>query len=449
MRDPAMTENQKTKLDVIDRSSDHLLDLINDVLEMSKIEAGRATFEPTSFDLYRTLAYLESILRERAGNKGLELVIERSEDVPRYIRTDERKLRQVLLNLLGNAIKFTQTGKVILRVLVNDHKPAISSQDSPDSQAPQSESYYLRFEVQDTGVGIGPDEMDLLFNAFLQTKSGQGIAEGSGLGLTISQQYVHLMGGEISVESQLGVGSNFSFVIPVELASADLIKPDHPLHRVTGLIPGQPNYRILVVDDSQDNRALLQQMLANTGFEVQTAQSGQAAVEISQSWHPHLIWMDIRMPGIDGYQATRLIKESKGPAPIIIAVTASTFEDERARVLQAGFDDFLRKPFSEADVFERMALHLNIQFTYEVLKPTAATERQKITPADLEGLPEGWVASLRQAATRGRAKELLSLVEQLDENRQPLAKALQAMIDNYEFKQILDLTERDDSDDIG
>jgi CheY-like chemotaxis protein len=159
--------------------------------------------------------------------------------------------------------------------------------------------------------------------------------------------------------------------------------------------------------------------------------------------------MDIRMPGIDGYQATRLIKESKGPAPIIIAVTASTFEDERARVLEAGFDDFLRKPFSEADVLERMALHLNIQYTYEALKPTVATERQKLTPADFEGLPEGWVASLRQAATRGRAKELLSLVEQLDENHQPLAKALQAMIDNYEFKRILDLTERDDSDDIG
>ncbi len=447
MRDPATTENQKTKLEVIDRSSDHLLELINDVLEMSKIEAGRASFEPASFDLHRTLVNLESIFRERAGNKGIELVFERSGDVPRYIRTDERKLRQVLLNLLGNAIKFTQTGEVIFRVMVNDHEPAISSQQRPDSQTIQFESCKLQFEVQDTGVGIAPDEMDRLFEAFVQTKSGQAVGEGSGLGLTISQQYVHLMGGEIRVESQVGVGSKFSFVIPVELAPADRIKPDHPMQRVTGLVPGQPHYRILVVDDSQDNRALLQQILENIGFEVQTAESGQPAVEIYQSWHPNLIWMDIRMPGVDGYQATRLIKESKEPATKIIAVTASTFEDERARVLEADFDDFLRKPFSEAEIYALIAKHLNLKFTYENLKPSAAPESERVTPDDLEGLPDGWVSNLRQAATRGRTQELLSLIDQLDESHHLLANALQAMVDNYEFKRILDLTERDDSDD--
>jgi len=449
MRDPATTENQKTRLDVIDRSSDHLLELINDVLEMSKIEAGRASFEPASFDLHRTLVNLESILRERAGNKGIKLVFERSMDVPRYIRTDERKLRQVLLNLLGNAIKFTQAGKVIFRVTVIDQEPATSSQLHPDSQSPQFESCRLKFEVQDTGVGIAPDEMDRLFEAFLQTKSGQAVGEGSGLGLTISQQYVHLMGGEIRVESQVGVGSNFSFAIPVELAPADRIKPDHPMQRVTGLVPGQPRYRILVVDDSRDNRALLQQMLESTGFEVQTAESGQPAVEIYQSWHPNLIWMDIRMPGVDGYQATRLIKQSKEPATKIIAVTASTFEDERARVLEANFDDFLRKPFSEDEIYELIAKHLNVKFTYENLRLPAALESERVTPADLEDLPDGWVSNLRRAATRGRTQELLSLIDQLDESHHLLANALQSMVDNFEFKQILDLTERNDSDDIG
>jgi signal transduction histidine kinase/CheY-like chemotaxis protein len=447
-RDPATTENQKTKLEVIDRSSDHLLELINDVLEMSKIEAGRASYEPASFDLHSTLENLESILRERAGNKGIDLVFERSGDVPRYIRTDERKLRQVLLNLIGNAIKFTQTGKVIFRVMVNDQEPVISSQHRPDNHTIQFESCKLQFEVQDTGVGIAPDEMERLFEAFVQTKSGQAVGEGSGLGLTISQQYVHLMGGEIRVESQVGVGSKFSFVIPVELAPADRIKPDHPMRRVTGLVPGQPQYRILVVDDSRDNRALLQQMLESTGFEVKTAESGQPAVEIYQSWHPNLIWMDIRMPGVDGYQATRLIKGSKEPATKIIAVTASTFEDERARVLEANFDDFLRKPFSESEIYELIAKHLNVKFTYENLKPPAAPESGRVTPADLEGLPGGWVSNLRQAATRGRTQELLSLIDQLDESHHLLANALQSMVDNFEFKQILDLTERNDSDDI-
>ena len=217
--DPATTANQQTKLEMIDHSGELLLDMINNVLEMSKIEAGRTSFEPTSFDLHHTLANLESILGERAGKKGLELIFEISKDVPRFIRTDTRKLRQVLINLLSNAIKFTNSGSVILRVTVTDQESGISNQYRSDTQTAQFESCRLRFEVQDTGVGIASDEMDRLFEAFVQTKSGQATGEGTGLGLPISQQYVHLIGGEISVKSQLGVGSNFSMVIPVELVS--------------------------------------------------------------------------------------------------------------------------------------------------------------------------------------------------------------------------------------
>jgi signal transduction histidine kinase/DNA-binding response OmpR family regulator len=448
LRDPATTENQKTKLEVIDHSGELLLDLINDVLEMSKIEAGSISFEPTNFDLYHTLANLESLLGERASRKGLEFIFEKSNDLPRYIRTDERKLRQVLLNLLGNAIKFTQKGSVILRVTASDQASEMSSQLDSNYQTPQSKSCSLRFEVQDTGVGIAPDEMDRLFVAFVQTKSGQAVSEGSGLGLTISQQYVHLMGGEIHTESQVGVGSIFSFVIPVELVSDDQIKPERPFQRVIRLIPGQPQYRILVVDDSQDNRALLQQILENAGFEVQTAKSGQTAVEISNSWQPHLIWMDIRMPGVDGYQATRMIRESQGSATKVIAVTASAFEEERVSVLEAGCDDFVRKPFSEADIFEVMAKHLNVQYVYEELKPSVDLERARITPTDLEGLPDGWLAELRKAANRGREQELLTLIEQLDDDHQELADALRALVGNFEFNRVLDLTKRDGSNEL-
>ena len=448
MRDPAMTESQKSKLDAVDRSGEHLLDLINDVLELSKIESGRISFEPTSFDLHRTLANLESILRERAGRKGLEFIIDQSVDVPRYIRTDERKLRQVLINLLGNAIKFTNTGSVILRITVSDQESAKNYQNGTNSQTPKSESCSLRFEVQDTGVGIAPDEMDRAFEAFVQTKSGQAVGEGSGLGMPISQQHVQLLGGEISVESQVGVGSNFWFVIPVELISADQITPERPFQRVTGLAPGQPRYRILVVDDSKDNRALLQQLIESAGFEVQTAESGQTAVEMYRSWQPHLIWMDIRMPGLDGYQATKLIKESKGQATKVIALTASAFEEERARVLEAGCDDFVRKPFSEAEIFEIMAKHLSVQYQYAELKSSAAMERSRLTPVDLAGLPDGWVIELRRAATRGRTQELLTLIEQIEEDHPQLVGALRVMVDNFEYKRILDLTERDGSNDL-
>ena len=440
-RDPTTTPDQQTKLDAIDRSGELLLDLINNVLEMSKIEAGRIAFEPNNFDLHRTLANLESILREQAGRKGLQLVFEQSREVPRYIRTDERKLRQVLINLLGNAIKFTNTGSVILRMTVSDQRSAFS-------KAPQSESCGLRFEVIDMGTGIAPDEMDRLFEAFVQTRSGLTVREGSGLGLPISRQCVQLLGGEISVESQVGSGSNFSFVIPVELVSADRIEPEHPYRRVIGLVPGQSRYRILVVDDSQDNRVLLQQMLENAGFEVQTAESGQTAVEICRSWHPHLTWMDIRMPGIDGYQATKLIKESEGPETKIIAVTASAFEEERARVLESGCDDFVRKPFSEADIYGLTARHLNVQYIYEELEPSVVTENMRLTPADLTGLPDDWVIELREAATRGRAQKLLTLIKQIEEGNHKVADTLRAMVANYEFQHILDLTERDGSNDL-
>ncbi len=446
--DPATTSSQQTKLDVIDHSGELLLDMINDVLEVSRIEAGHISFEPTSFDLYQTLANLESILGERAGKKGLELILDISEEVPRYIHTDARKLRQVLINLLSNAIKFTDAGSVTLRVALADQETASSDQLLTDGKSAQSERCKLRFEVQDTGVGIAPEEMDRLFEAFVQTMSGQAVSEGTGLGLTISQQYVHLMGGEIRVESQVGVGSNFSFDMPVELASADRIKPERPYRRVVGLAPGQPQYRILVVDDSRDNRTLLQQILENAGFEVQTVDSGQTVVEMFHRWQPQLILMDIRMPGIDGYQATRLIKESNGPEIKIIAVTASALEDELARVLEAGCDDLVRKPFSEADIYDLLAKHLNIQYVYEDLKPSIVTERTELTPADLAGLSDGWVTELRQAATRGRAQELLTLVEQIDEDHHKLAGILRIMIDNYEFKQILDLTERDGSSEL-
>jgi signal transduction histidine kinase/DNA-binding response OmpR family regulator len=447
-RDPATTENQQTKLEVINHSGELLLDMINNVLEMSKLEAGRVAFEPTHFDLYRTLLNLESILRERAGRRGLELVFDISKDAPRYIKTDARKLRQVLINLLSNAIKFTNTGSVILRVTVGDQGSTKSNQHGSDGQTAQSGSCRLRFEVEDTGVGIAPDEMDRLFEAFIQTKSGQAAGEGTGLGMPISQQYVHLMGGEISVESQVGVGSNFSFVIPVELASADRIEPEYIFSRVKGLVPGQPQYRILVVDDSRDNRALLQQILENAGFEVQAAENGQTAVELYRSWHPHLIWMDIRMLGIDGYQATRLIKGSKGPETKVIAVTASAFEEERARVLEVGCDDFVRKPFSEAEIYQLMTKHLNVAYIYEDLKPSAAPKSARLSPADLAGLSNGWITEVRQAATRGRAQELLTLIEQLDEDHNRLADNLRAMVKNYEFKRILDLTERYGSNDL-
>jgi len=422
--------SQQDNLDMIAESGKHLLDLINEVLEMSKIEAERITLNVGDFDLYHTLERLKNTLRIHAENKGLDLEFVQKDDVPRYIRTDEGKLRQVLLNVLGNAIKFTEMGSVTLSV---NFKQVESSRG------------FLKFSVEDTGVGIAKDEMDLVFEPFSQTESGQKSGKGTGLGLPISQQFVRLMGGEMRVESQFGKGSTFSFDIAIEVVESVKPAAKKPIKFVAGLAPDQPVYRILVVDDSRENRSLLEQMLSGAGFEVRTVNGGEAAIDSFQSWQPDLIWMDIRMPGMDGIQVTQQIKNSDGPETIIIAVTASVFDEDRVGVLKAGCDDFVRKPFTEQEIFNMMAKHLGVTYVYD--EPEAESKSHKTLSAkDLAVLPRDWVEKLNQAANRGRVQPLQELISQIETEYPWIAESLLLLIGEYQFKQIVDLTvpERND-----
>jgi len=421
---------QKSNLDIIAESGGHLLDLINDILEMSKIEAGRITLNVGDFDLYHTLERLKNTLQVNADSKELDLEFTHKDDVPRYIRTDEGKLRQVLLNVLGNAIKFTEMGSVSLSV---------------SYESVESSRGILKFSVEDTGIGIAPDEMDLVFDPFSQSESGQKNGEGTGLGLAISQQFVRLMGGEISVKSQFGEGSTFSFDIAVEVVEP--VKPDakKPAKFVVGLAPNQPTYRILVVDDSHENRALMEQMLSKVGFEVRTVNDGQAAIDCFQSWQPDLIWMDIRMPGMDGIQVTQQIKDSDGPETIIIAVTASVSDEDRVGVLEAGCDDFVRKPFTEQEIFNMMAKHLGVVYVYD--EPEVQPKpRKTLSVEDLAVLPRDWVEKLNQAASRGRVQPLQDLISKIETEHPWIAESLLLLIGEYQFKQIVDLTDPERND---
>ena len=368
-RDPALPTGQRENLNIINRSGEHLLILINDILEMSKIEAGRITLSENNFDLYRLLADLESMFRLRTRDKSLQLCFERSLDVPQYIRTDEGKLRQVLINLLSNAVKFTEKGAITLRV------NADRDRDRESLSALSISPLYLLFEVEDTGPGIAPEEQDSIFDVFVQAESGRKAQEGgTGLGLPISRQFVQLMGGELTVESppsipptggevrggiphwegrkgfppsggevKGGQGSIFRFDIQISQVAATDVQPTQPARRVIGLEPNQPVYRLLVVDDSVDNRKLLVELLEPLGFEIREANNGQESIEVWERWQPDLIWMDMRMPVMDGYEAIRQIKAAPGgQSTIIVALTASAFEKERARVLSTGCDDFVR-----------------------------------------------------------------------------------------------------------
>jgi len=463
VRDPHITTTQRENLETISRSGQHLLTLINDVLEMSKIEAGRTTLYEDHFDLYRMLDALEDMFELRATQKGLQLTFEREPGVPQYIYTDESKLRQVLINLLGNAIKFTEEGGVILRVrgeeignrgegIGKDAAATDKSSLSPFSYLLTPNSYLLHFEVQDTGVGIAPEELGRLFTAFVQTSSGQKSQEGTGLGLPISQQYVHLLGGEITAKSVVGQGSVFSFDVQVALSDAAQVHVEVERRRVVGIEPGQRAadggpYRLLIAEDKWTNRQLLIQLLAPLGFELREANNGAEAIEYWEAWEPHLIWMDMRMPVMDGHEATRHIKATtKGQATVIIALTASAFEEDRRVILSEGCDDFVRKPFREDDIFGMLEKHLGIRFIYEEIAhpstvPAEAEPSDLLAPDALHHLPPTWRADLHQAAVETDATRILGLVAEIRPQEPTLADALTHMVNNFRFDIIMSLTQ--------
>jgi signal transduction histidine kinase/CheY-like chemotaxis protein len=349
-----LSEKQNRYLEIIQQSGSHLLNLINNVLEMSRIEAGQTELNPASFDLYQLFQELESMLQTRAEVKDLQMLFEFSPELPRYLYADAGKLRQVLINLLSNAIKFTSEGGVTLRV---KHIPLSPHQ------------VQLYFEIEDTGEGISAAELPLLFQAFAQTASGRKSQQGTGLGLNITREFIHLMGGEINVKSELGLGTLFSFSVNCDLATADSLRVQKQ-RRVVGIAEGQRGqHRLLVVDDKWENRRLLVELLERHGFQVREATNGQEAVELWESWQPHLIWMDMRMPILDGYAATRHIRAATPPAgapsPVyIVAVTASAFDHERALVMEAGCDDFMRKPIQASQIYKALSKHLGIEFMY-------------------------------------------------------------------------------------
>ena len=370
--DNAFNRQYQNYLNIINRSGEHLLALINNVLEMSKIESGQMTLNETEFDLHGLLSSLVELFQFKADAKGLQLIFERDPEVPQSVKADEGKLRQVLINLLGNAIKFTQQGSVTLR-----------SRFQQPADRDRAATPALLFEVEDTGAGIASEELDNVFDPFVQTKVGQQ-QEGTGLGLSISQQFVQLMGGTLSIASHLNQGSIFKFDLPVQLPKPREVQAPQQSRKVAGLETDQPDYRILIAEDNQVNRLLLKKVLKSVGFQVKEATNGQEAVELWESWQPHLIWMDMQMPVMDGLDATRLIKAKQqecqevsplSPSPnvqsppatgtIIIALTANVFEEDREKMLASGCDDFVGKPFKREFLLDKLAQHLGVRYVWE------------------------------------------------------------------------------------
>ena len=348
-RDAATTPDQRETIGIIERSGEHLLSLINDVLDMSKIESGHVMLDPANTDLHVLLQDVGGMMRLRAQSKGLSFVVDLADDLPRLVRLDTLKLRQVLLNLCGNAVKYTYDGGVCLR--------AASQPDGP--------GWRLRFEIEDSGRGIADADLQAIFQPFMQV-DGSAASEGAGLGLAITRSFARLMGGDVTVTSRPGEGSLFCVEVRAEPANQLAAVPELRSPRVMRLAPDQPLWRVLVADDSETNRLLLSTLLTGAGFQVRQATNGREAVEVFEDWRPHFIWMDVRMPIMDGYEATRRIKASEGGAEtVVVALTASAFSDERDRVTQAGCAGIIHKPFRETAIFNALECYLGARFLYE------------------------------------------------------------------------------------
>jgi CheY-like chemotaxis protein/two-component sensor histidine kinase len=437
-RSHSLNPEQQENVSIINRSGEHLLTLINNVLDLSKIEAGRITLNESNFDLYQLLDDLEDMFQVKADAQDLQLVVECSADIPQYIRTDQVKLRQVLINLLNNALKFTQEGAVWVRVGIGNRESGIGNREEKSSTP-----YSLLFEVEDTGIGIAPEELESIFEDFVQSQAGIESQEGTGLGLSISRQFVQLMGGEIQITSELRRGTTFKFDIKISTVTATDIEDKQPTRRVAALAPNQQSYRILVVDDKWSNRQLLLRLLNPLGFETKEASNGKEAIASWERFEPHLIWMDMRMPVMDGYEATKHIKAHlKGQATAIIALTASILEEERAVILSTGCDDFVRKPFREAVIFDKMAQYLGVSYIYEELSsPLQAVKTSASLQESLSTMPAEWVSKLYQAADFIDNEQIFQLLEQIPSTHTFLRETLTDWVNSFRCDQIIQLIE--------
>ncbi len=433
-RDLAVPPKHREHLSIILRSGEHLLTLINDVLDMSKIEAGRITLNKNKLNLHRMLNDLKDMMSLKAKKKSLSLIFEISNDVSQHVKADETKLRQVLVNLIGNAIKFTKEGAVTVRVYTDCDTPA-----------------ELHFEIADTGPGIAPEDAAVLFDPFVQTEAGRQSGEGSGLGLAISRKFVQLMGGNIHVSSEVGKGTAFVFDIDVDPVDIGNMENKHLSRNVTGIEPGQIPKKMLIVDDNADSRKLLCQVLDPFGFELREAKNGQEAVEVWRQWAPDLIWMDVRMPVMDGYETVKILrenakKEAKQRECVIIAQTASAFEEDREAILKAGCDDFLQKPYRESNIFDLIHKHLKVQFVYAECGGDIAEkidQRKMLTPEAFAKLPKEVLMELQQSASVADIDAAQFCIDRIRKSEEALADELAKIVSEYRFDIIEELLENE------
>jgi signal transduction histidine kinase/ligand-binding sensor domain-containing protein/CheY-like chemotaxis protein len=423
LREQSDSAQQRCDLDIIKRSGQHLLTLINEVLDFAKIEAGRVELDLAPCDVKVLVQDAADMMRVHAAEKDLALVLACSAEPPVYVRADAAKLREVLINLLGNAVKYTERGSVTLRF---DVLPVQGGQQ-----------VLLRFEVEDTGIGIAPEDYGRIFEPFEQ--AARGWSQGTGLGLAITREFVNAMSGSIRLDSSPGRGSCFRVEIPVEQEAGPQAGSAPESERVPQLETGQPEFRILVVDDDLENRTLLERLLTKAGFPVRLAENGQQGVECFREWRPNFIWMDVRMPVMDGIQATQRIRALDGGKEVkIAAVTASGSDSQRSDVLAAGLDDYVTKPYRTAEIFACLARHLGIRYARAEEAPVIpGAQPATLSPHAIAALPAALRAELREAMYSLHPEQISRTIEKVAKHDAVLGALLARLAASLAYTRIL------------
>ncbi|MEA5535400.1 CHASE domain-containing protein [Crocosphaera sp. XPORK-15E] len=436
-RDRTLTLEQRENLTIMRRSGEYLLTLFNDILEISKLEVGSDFVNSTSFNLKKLIEPIIEMLKLKAQSKNLQLILDIDPEVPTYIKTDENKLRQILINLLDNAIKFTDKGSITLRLVSNNQSWTLDEISNNND----SSQHIIWIEVEDTGCGIPLDIQQKVFEPFFR-----GIpTQGAGLGLSITKKLVHLMGGKIYLNSQVNQGTIIQFYLPVILPEEQDMPPITATRQVVRLAPNQANYRILIVDDQKENRQLLMKFLEPIGFEVQEASNGQEALDIWFNWRPNLIFMDTRMPVMDGYQTIQQIKDlTQKNQTIIIAISSGTLENDQINRLASVCDDILYKPFEIERLLNKIKLHLGVKYDYENEEMETKNEDNlsiSLTPSSLGMMPLDWINQVDWAASAGDSKSLYQLIQQIPHQQITVAIGMTELVNYFNFRQIRELTQ--------
>lgn len=419
-----LDEELKENLMIINQSGDNLLRIINDILTISKIESGYVNYSAESFDLFKLIYDIEDMFKLKIAEKELKLKIAINEDVPQFIIIDQSKLRQILVNLLNNALKFTQKGNIYIRV---------------SSRENQKNKCILNFEIEDTGAGINSSDVKNIFKAFERSVESEKVYNGAGLGLAICKKFIDLMNGDIYVKSTEGKGTIFIINIPVDLGEKIIIESESKKGEVLKVKSDFEQTKILIVDDVDNNRLVLDILLKSAGFKTETAENGIQAIEKTMSWEPDLILMDIRMPELDGIETTKRIKKirkikNENHLPII-AVTASAFDEDIEYIMNAGFSDCLKKPLQDGEIFEKIKEHLKIEYDYKIEELDNKEDNEIIFP------PDNICDEIIKSVDLGEITLIYEILIEVNKTKKykPFIDKINKYLDNFDFDRIIEL----------